>query len=55
MAINVTENAAKHIRRAVSQKGGIGLRLGVKKVGCSGLAYSFGYASDVGSDDQLFE
>ncbi|MCW5625974.1 MAG: iron-sulfur cluster assembly accessory protein [Burkholderiales bacterium] len=56
MAITVTENAANHIRNAiVAKRGGVGLRLGIKKVGCSGLAYTFDVADDVGADDQLFE
>lgn len=55
MAIYVTENAARHIRRALSTKGGLGLRLGVKTVGCSGLTYTFDYAKDIGPDDEAFE
>ena len=55
MAITVTENAAKHIRNALAKRGGIGLRLGIKTVGCSGLAYTFDYAHEVEADDQLFE
>jgi iron-sulfur cluster assembly protein len=55
MAITVTENAAKHIRNAIAKRGGIGLRLGIKTVGCSGLAYTFDYAQEVEADDQLFE
>jgi len=54
MAITVTERAAKHIRGALEKKGGAGLRFGVKKVGCSGLAYTFDYAKDIGANDQLF-
>lgn len=54
MAITLTENAAKHIRRQVEKAGGIGLRLGVKKVGCSGLAYTFDIAREVGPDDERF-
>jgi iron-sulfur cluster assembly protein len=54
MAITVTENAAKHIRNALAKKGGIGLRLGIKTVGCSGMAYTFDYADEVGPNDQLF-
>lgn len=56
MAITLTENAAKHIRTAiVARRGGVGLRLGVRKVGCSGLAYTFDVATEVGANDHLFE
>jgi iron-sulfur cluster assembly protein len=55
MAIHVTDNAARHIRRALDSKGGLGLRLGVKTVGCSGLTYTFGYATEVGPEDEAFE
>ncbi len=55
MAITVTENAARHIRNALAKRGGVGLRLGVKTVGCSGLAYTFDYAQEIGANDHLFE
>jgi len=56
MAITLTENAARHIRRSLEKRGrGIGLRIGVKKVGCSGLAYTMDYADQVGENDALFE
>jgi iron-sulfur cluster assembly protein len=55
MAITITENAARHIRSALSKNGGVGLRFGVRKVGCSGLAYTFDYAAEVGADDQRFQ
>lgn len=56
MAITLTESAARHIRRTLDKRGkGVGLRLGVKKVGCSGLAYTFDYADEVGANDALFE
>jgi len=56
VAITLTENAAQHIRRTLEKRGkGVGLRLGVKKVGCSGLAYTFAYADEVGANDALFE
>ena len=46
----LTENAARQIRRSLAKRGkGVGLRLGIKKVGCSGLAYTFDYADDVGT------
>lgn len=55
MSITVTEKAAKHIRNALARKGGVGLRFGVRKVGCSGFAYTFDYAQEVGAEDQLFQ
>ncbi len=56
MAISVTETAAKHIRKQLERRGkGIGLRVGVKKVGCSGLAYTFEYADELRPGDRWFE
>jgi iron-sulfur cluster assembly protein len=56
MAISVTENAARQIRNQLAKRGkGIGLRVGVKKVGCSGLAYTFDYADEMQPGDQVFE
>jgi len=56
VAITLTESAARQIRRSLAKRGkGVGLRLGIKKVGCSGLAYTFDYADEVGIEDALFE
>ncbi len=56
MAITLTERAAKQIRQQLEKRGrGVALRLGVKKSGCSGFAYSFDYADDILDGDQLFE
>lgn len=56
MAITVTETAAKQIRDQLSKRGsGLGLRVGVKKVGCSGFAYTFDYAEEIQPGDQMFE
>ena len=55
MAITLTPSAARQILTSVEKFGGIGLRLGVKTVGCSGYAYTFDMAQDVGPDDELFE
>ena len=56
MAITLTENAAKQIQSQLAKRGkGLGLRVGVKKVGCSGFAYTFDYADEVRAGDQLFE
>jgi iron-sulfur cluster assembly protein len=56
MAITLTENAAKQIRKQLEKRGkGLALRLGVKKVGCSGFAYTFDYADEARVGDQMFE
>lgn len=55
MAITLTESAAQQIKNLTTKKGGIGLRLGIKKVGCSGLAYTFDLADKVSEHDRLFE
>ena len=56
MAISVTENAAKQIQNQLAKRGkGVGLRVGVKKVGCSGFAYTFEYADEMRLGDRLFE
>ena len=55
MAITLTENAARQIKQSVAKFGGLGLRLGVKKVGCSGFAYTFDMAREIGGEDHTFE
>lgn len=55
MAITLTPSAARQILSSVEKFGGLGLRLGVRTVGCSGFAYTFDMAKEVGPDDQLFE
>ena len=56
MAITLTENAAKQIQQQLLKRGkGIGLRVGIKKSGCSGFAYTFDYADEVGANEQLFK
>jgi len=56
MAISLTESAAKQIKKQLEKRGkGVGLRLGVKKSGCSGYAYTIDYADEIGENDQVFE
>jgi iron-sulfur cluster assembly protein len=56
MAITLTESAANQIKTQLARRGaGLGLRVGVKKVGCSGFAYTFDYADDVRDGDRVFE
>jgi iron-sulfur cluster assembly protein len=56
MSISLTESAARRIQHQITRRGGgLGLRLGVKKSGCSGYAYTLDYADAAGADDALFE
>ena len=54
--LTCTESAAKHIFRQLSANPrALGLRIGVRKTGCSGLAYALELCEEVRSDDQRFE
>ncbi len=55
MSFNLTESAAAQIRRVVSGKGAIGVRLGIKEVGCSGLGYTYDIATAVEEGDVVVE
>jgi iron-sulfur cluster assembly protein len=56
MAIALTEDAAQHITAMLQKRGsGIGLRLGMRKSGCSGFAYVVDYADAIGDNDTVFE
>ena len=56
MAITLTEAAARHVSRYLSRRGkGLGVRLGVKTSGCSGLAYKLEYVDEAAPEDIIFE
>jgi iron-sulfur cluster assembly protein len=56
MAISLTESAADRVKSFLSTRGhGVGLRLGVRKTGCSGFAYVINYADEVNPSDLMFE
>ncbi|MGX3065967.1 iron-sulfur cluster assembly protein IscA [Ursidibacter arcticus] len=56
MSITLTEAAANRVRTFLENRGkGIGLRLGVKTSGCSGLAYVLEFVDVLNEDDQVFE
>jgi iron-sulfur cluster assembly protein len=56
MSITVTENAANRVNTFLASRGkGVGVRLGVRTSGCSGMAYVLEFADEVGSDDVVFE
>lgn len=54
--ITISQRAADHIARYLEKRGkGIGLRLGIKTTGCSGLAYKMEYVDEARAEDLLFE
>ncbi len=56
MSVILSEAAAKHVTKYLSRRGkGVGVRLGVKATGCSGLAYKLEYADEVAPEDLVFE
>jgi iron-sulfur cluster assembly protein len=56
MAVTLTDRAAQHVQRYIAKRGkGVGLRLGVRTTGCSGLAYKLEFADDILPEDKAFE
>jgi iron-sulfur cluster assembly protein len=56
MSVSLTPSAAERVRSFLEKRGsGVGLRLGVKKTGCSGFAYVVNYADEVAASDVVFE
>ncbi|MDV3238938.1 MAG: iron-sulfur cluster assembly protein IscA [Gammaproteobacteria bacterium] len=56
MAITLTAAAAERVQKFLANRGkGVGLRLGVKTTGCSGMAYVLEFVDAVEPDDQVFE
>ena len=56
MTVSMTEAAAKHVSQFLEKRGkGIGLRVGVKTSGCSGMAYKLEFADVLEPDDQVFD
>jgi iron-sulfur cluster assembly protein len=55
MAIKLTKSAAERVRTYLEKDGGIGLRLGVKKTGCSGWAYTVQLAEGIEEGDAVFD
>ena len=55
MAITLSENAARHVQNFMAKRGkGVGLRIGVRTSGCSGMAYKLEFADAVAEDDLQF-
>lgn len=55
MAIRLTQKAADRVNEYLAREGGVGLRVGVRKTGCSGWAYTVDLAERVSEEDVVFE
>ena len=56
MAITLTPSAAERVRNFLASRGqGVGLRVGVRKTGCSGYAYVVNYADEITDKDRVFD
>ncbi|AKH62118.1 MULTISPECIES: iron-sulfur cluster assembly protein IscA [Photorhabdus] len=56
MSISLTESAAQRVSSFLSNRGkGVGLRLGIRTSGCSGMAYLLEFADMINEDDTVFE
>ncbi len=56
MSITLTASAAERSKSFLDNRGkGVGLRLGVKTTGCSGMAYIIEFADEIDDDDNVFE
>ena len=56
MAITLTDAAATRVRNFLDSRGnGLGVRLGVKTSGCSGVAYVLEFVDELEEDDEVFE
>jgi len=56
MGISLSDTAATRIKTFLDKRGkGVGLRLGIKTTGCSGMAYVMEYADEIEADDTVYE
>ncbi len=56
MSVSLTDSAATHVKSYLEKRGkGVGVRLGVKTTGCSGMAYTIEFADQIEDEDQVFE
>jgi iron-sulfur cluster assembly protein len=56
MSVTLSEAAAQHVAKFIAKRGkGIGIRLGVKTSGCSGMAYKLEFADAAEPEDMVFD
>lgn len=56
MSVTLSERAVEHVTKFIAKRGkGIGIRLGVKTSGCSGMAYKLEFADSAEPEDVVFD
>ena len=56
MGISMSQAAADHVNRYLANRGqGVGVRLGVRTTGCSGMAYVLEFVDEMATEDTVFE
>lgn len=56
MSITLTPAAARHVQKSLAKRGkGLGVRLGIKTTGCSGLAYKIEYVDEIAPEDLVMD
>ena len=56
MPITVSDAAAERVQKFLKNRGkGVGVRLGVKTTGCSGMAYTVEFADEIDEHDTVYE
>ena len=56
MTVSLSPTARERVRGCLATRGSaVGLRLGIKRTGCSGYAYVVNYADEIGTDDTVFD
>ena len=56
MGVTLSERAAQHVSNYIAKRGkGVGIRLGVRTTGCSGMAYKLEFVDEAHDEDLVFE
>lgn len=56
MSVNITESAAAHVQKYLNGRAhGLGVRIGVRTTGCSGMAYTLEFVDSIQDSDEVFE
>tara|TARA_Y100001954_G_scaffold76186_1_gene83627 strand:+ start:1842 stop:2183 length:342 start_codon:yes stop_codon:yes gene_type:complete len=54
--LNFSDSAVQHFNKVLKNRGkGLGIKIGIKKAGCSGYEYTFGFVDELNSDLIAFE